>query len=221
MFENRTRAGRALGGALVHLKSQKPLVIGLPRGGIPVAWEVAQILEAPLDVIVVRKLGVPGRPEYAMGAVGENEVRLIDWNVVSRAGVTMTQLRTVVEGEEREVRDRADKFRGGLPLDLAGRTVVIADDGIATGSTVTAAVKVARELGAGSVVVAAPVAPAEVVRSLRHEADEVVVLETPEPFYAVGQAYVSFEPTTDADVATILALSRLSGRQPAPNSAAG
>ncbi|HEX6286013.1 MAG TPA: phosphoribosyltransferase family protein, partial [Acidimicrobiia bacterium] len=189
MFRDRTDAGRKLGAALAELRSGQPIVIGLPRGGVPVAAEVAQALEAPLDVVVVRKLGLPHQPEFAMGAVGEDGVRLIDWVTVADAGVTASELRFIVEREEDEVLRRAARLRGGRPPpDLDDRVVVVVDDGIATGSTATAAVRVMRDLGARMVVVAAPVAPARVVADLKRIADDVVVLETRDPFYAVGQA---------------------------------
>ena len=169
------------------------------------AAEVARILEAPLDIIVVRKLGIPYQPEVAMGAVGERGIRIVDWPLVSMAGVSAAQVEEAIERETLEVRRRSLHFRAGLaPLDLHGREVLIVDDGIATGSTALAAVSVARELGANSVTIAAPVAPAEVVTRLRSEADEVVVLETPELFRSVGQAYIDFDQVEDSAINAIL-----------------
>jgi putative phosphoribosyl transferase len=185
----------------MHLKSSKPVVLGLPRGGVPVAEEVARALEAPLDVIIVRKLGLPGHPEYAIGGIGEGDIVNVDWQVVSETGVTAPQLARVVERERAELRRRVAIYRDGRDLiDIEGRLVIIVDDGIATGSTVIAAVKVARDLGARSVVVATPVAPTDTVGRLRRVANEVVVLETPTPFYAVGQAYADFSQTRDSEV---------------------
>lgn len=205
MFRDRSEAGRRLAEALIPMRSESPVVLGLPRGGVPVANEVAKALGAPLDVIVVRKLGIPYQPEVAMGAVGEQDVRLVEWGVVSLAGVSATEVREAVERETDEVRRRARLFRGERPpLDIEGRTVIVVDDGIATGATIGAAVRVARVLGAARVVVAAPVAPPEVTMRLRHTADEVVVLETPHPFRSVGEAYVDFQQVPERVVATIL-----------------
>jgi putative phosphoribosyl transferase len=205
MFRDRSEAGRRLAEALIPMRSERPVVLGLPRGGVPVANEVAKALGAPLDVIVVRKLGIPYQPEVAMGAVGEQDVRLVDWEIVSLAGVTAAEVRDVVERETEEVRRRARLFRGGgPPLDLEGRTVVVVDDGIATGSTIGVAVRVARVLGAAHVVVAAPVAAPDVTVRLRQTADEVVVLETPRSFRSVGEAYLNFDQVPDGVVAAIL-----------------
>jgi putative phosphoribosyl transferase len=205
MFKNRVEAGRLLANALLHLADEDVVVLGLPRGGVPVAREVARALAAPLDVIVVRKLGVPGWPELAMGAVGEGDVSFIDWGVVSAAGVTGVQLSRVIQREREVLESRARLFRGDRePLDLEGRVVVIVDDGMATGSTAKAAVRVTRALGAAQVLVAAPVAPADTVDDLRSVSDAVVVLETPEPFYAVGQFYEDFRQTSDSEVVAAL-----------------
>jgi putative phosphoribosyl transferase len=205
MFKNRVEAGRLLGNALFYLAGEDVVVLGLPRGGVPVAREVARILAAPLDVIVVRKLGVPYQPELAMGAIGEGDVSFIDWEVVSATGVTGAQLARVIDRERGALERRARLFRGNRePLDLEGRVVVIVDDGIATGSTMKAAVRVSRALGAGHVIVAAPVAPAGTVDALREVCDAVVVLETPEPFYAIGQFYVEFDQTSASEVVAAL-----------------
>lgn len=205
MFKNRVEAGRLLANGLLHLADEDVVVLGLPRGGVPVAREVARALAAPLDVIVVRKLGVPGWPELAMGAVGEGDVSFIDWGVVSAAGVTGVQLSRVIQREREVLENRARLFRGDRePLDLEGRVVVIVDDGMATGSTAKAAVRVTRALGAARVLVAAPVAPADTVDDLRSVSDAVVVLETPEPFYAVGQFYEDFRQTSDSEVVAAL-----------------
>lgn len=210
MFTNRSQAGRLLAGSLAHLDGSDPVVLGLPRGGVPVAEEVARALAAPLDIIVVRKLGFPGHPEYAMGAIGEGDVVNVDWQVVSETGITAPQLARVVEREQAELRRRTASYRDGRPpLDVEGRLVIIVDDGVATGSTVIAAVKVARDLGASRVVVATPVAPADAVGRLRRVADEVVVLDMPTPFYAVGQVYADFSQTGDDEVRRALSRSQV------------
>ena len=205
MFKDRAEAGRLLGTALMQLAEEDVVVLGLPRGGVPVAREVARVLAAPLDVIVVRKLGLPYRPELAMGAIGEGDVAFIDWGVVSAAGVTGAQLAMLIQREREVLEWKASLFRGDRePLDLEGRVVVIVDDGIATGSTVKAAVRVTRALGADRVIVAAPVAPADTVEDLRSVSDAVLVLETPEPFYSIGQFYDDFSPSSDSEVLAAL-----------------
>lgn len=210
MFQNRIEAGRLLGQRLRELDLVDPVVLGLPRGGVPVAAEVAEVLDAPLDVIVIRKLGVPTHPEYAMGAIGEGDVRFVDWQVVSDAGVSATELAQVIAHESRELGRRANRFRTARSrIDISGRVVVIVDDGIATGSTVTAAIRVARDLGARRVIVAAPVAPPDTIELLSRIADHVVVLESPPSFHAVGQAYADFTPTGDDEVISILIRKRL------------
>lgn len=209
MFASRIEGGRCLGQKFGEFEFETPVVLGLPRGGVPVAAEVARVLNAPLDVIVVRKLPVPLHPESAMGAIGEGDVRVVDWQVVADAGVTATQLMRLIDEERFELRRRAQRFRAGLPrLGLSGHVVIIVDDGIATGSTATAAIRVARDLGARRVVLATPVAPAETVDLLQRIADDVVVLETPYPFSAVGQVYADFTPTSDEEVVSILSRMR-------------
>ncbi len=204
-FMNRTDAGRRLAAQLEYLRREDPVVAGLPRGGVPVAFEVAQALGAPLDVILVRKLGVPFQPELAMGAIGEDGVRVVNADVARMARVTDPQI-DVVEARERvELERRARRFRRGRPrVPLEGRTVIVVDDGIATGSTARAACRVAREHGAARVVLAVPVAPPDWTARLGREADELVCLATPEPFYAVGQFYADFSPTSDDEVVACL-----------------
>jgi putative phosphoribosyl transferase len=205
VFVNRVDAGRKLAARLTHLGGEDVVVLGLPRGGVPVGFEVAQALGAPLDVIVVRKLGVPYQPELAMGAIGEDGVRVVNADVVAMARVSEKDL-AAVEGRERsELERRARLFRGDRPrISLEGRTAVIVDDGIATGSTARAAAQVARAHGAARVVVATPVAPSDVVMRLQPDADEVVVVWTPEPFYAIGQFYSDFNQVSDAEVVELL-----------------
>ena len=204
-FRDRRDAGRRLAAALATQHLDEPVVVGLPRGGVPVAAEVAEALDAPLDVIVVRKLGVPSQPELGMGAIGEDGVRVLNEDVVKMVGVS-TQVIADVEARERvELERRARRFRGGrAAVVLAGKTVIVVDDGIATGGTARAAVEVARALGASRVVLAVPVAPPEAVASMRAVADDVVCLETPVPFSAVGQWYEDFTQTSDAEVVRLL-----------------
>lgn len=204
-FLDRADAGRRLAGQLTHLQGADVAVLGLPRGGVPVAFEVAQVLGAPLDVIVVRKLGLPAQPELAMGAIGEDGVRIINRSLVIGEQVTEAEFMNVEHSERIELDRRARRFRGDQPRTrLTGRTAVIVDDGIATGSTALAACQVARAHGATRVVVAVPVAPRSVTPVLSSEADEVVCLEAPERFMAIGQWYDDFSQTSDEEVVTLL-----------------
>ncbi|MGN6131113.1 MAG: phosphoribosyltransferase family protein [Nocardioidaceae bacterium] len=208
VFQDRVEAGRRLGERLRDLRDQDVVVLGLPRGGVPVAREVATALDAPLDVIVVRKLGVPYQPELAMGAIGEDGARVLDRDLVERAGVRDQEVREVEAREREELARRVRLLRNGRPrVPLTGRVAVVVDDGIATGSTARVACTVAHHLGAAKVVLAVPVAPAESI-ALIHEADEVVCLATPDPFYAVGSHYRDFSPVSDGEVAGLLAASR-------------
>ena len=207
-FADRTEAGTALADALLASglgDADTPVVVALPRGGVPVAAEVARGLHAPLDVIIVRKLGVPGQPELAMGAIGEGGVRVLEPEVLTARSVTGDALEAVQAREELTLRARAERLRGSRSrVDLHGRTVVIVDDGVATGSTARAAVDVARAAGAARVIVAVPVAPPSTVRALEEVADAVVAVATPEPFAAIGQWYRDFSPTSDDEVVRIL-----------------
>lgn len=204
VFEDRHDAGSQLVTKLDFLRGQDVVVLGLPRGGVPVAAVVARALDAPLDVIVVRKLGVPFQPELAMGAIGEGGVKVVDRHTVRRARVAEDELEAV-ERHERAVLDaRVDRLRRGRPrVDLRGRVAVVVDDGIATGSTARVACLVARQLGAERVVLAVPVAPADTLTHLR-EADEVVCVSAPAHFRAVGAHYDDFSPTTDDEVVALL-----------------
>jgi putative phosphoribosyl transferase len=208
MFEDRREAGHILARKLqaVHeVNSTDAVVLGLPRGGVPVAAEVADVLDAPLDVIVVRKLGMPGQPEFAMGAIGENDVLVLDEETITRDAVTPAELATVEQRERAQLDARVARLRRDRPrVDLSGRTAVIVDDGIATGATARAACQVARLLGAEWVVLAAPVAPASTV-PLLVEADQAVIVEVAHRFVAVSVFYRDFSPTSDDDVAAILA----------------
>ena len=204
-FADRADAGRRLGTALREQTPGDTVVVGLPRGGVPVAFEVAAALGAPLDVIVVRKLGVPFQPELGMGAIGEGGVRIVNEGVVREALVSEEELAEVEHRERAELERRARRFRGDRPAaSLAGRTVVVVDDGIATGSTARAACQVARAQGATRVVLAVPVGPPGVREAFGGTADEVVCLDTPSDFFAIGQFYADFAQTTDGQVVDLL-----------------
>ena len=202
-FRDRDDAGRRLGETLAARVPDPTgvVVLGLPRGGVPVARHVANALGAPLDVLCVRKLGLPSRPEFGMGAIGEGDVCVLDRNVVARAGVSEAAIDEVVRRERAELLRRTERYRGDRPpLSLTDRIAIIVDDGLATGSTARAALRVARAMGARRVVLAVPVAPPDTVTALREVADDVFALSTPSRFTAVGEWYDDFAPTTDAEV---------------------
>ncbi len=206
IFEDRVDAGRQLGRRLAELRGQDIVVLGLPRGGVPVAFEVAAALDAPLDVIVVRKLGLPYQPELAMGAIGEGGAKVLDEEVLAHARISGAELQAVEERERGVLENRVVLFRKGRTRhDLTGRIAVIVDDGIATGSTARVACRVARKQGAARVILAVPVAPAETLADLT-EPDEVVCLATPRQFTAVGYHYRDFSPTDDDEVLRLLDL---------------
>jgi putative phosphoribosyl transferase len=204
IFEDRVDAGRQLGRQLRKLRGQDIVVLGLPRGGVPVASEVAAALDAPLDVIVVRKLGLPYQPELAMGAIGEGGTRVLEQRVLAQSQISEKELEAVEAHERAVLENRVIQFRKGRSRrDLTGRIAVIVDDGIATGSTARVACRIARRLGAARVVLAVPVAPADTLGALT-EPDEVVCLATPRHFSAVGYHYRDFSPTEDEEVVQLL-----------------
>lgn len=214
-FRDRVDAGRRLSRAFEGRELPRPVVLGLPRGGVPVAAELARALDAPLDVLVVRKLGLPRQPEVAMGAIGERDARVLNEDVLSSGGVTDEQLAAVERRERAELESRVTRFRGdAAPVELHGRTAIVVDDGVATGATARVACIVARELGAASVVLATPVGAADSIAELESmpEIDEVVCLSAPRDFMAVGLHYTDFRQTTDAEVQELLAATRLERR---------
>ena len=204
-FENRDDAGKRLAEALEPLRRQEPIILGLPRGGVPVAAWIAERLGAPLDVLVVRKLAAPDNPEFAFGAVAEHGVRIFDQRLCDRLGISPRDIERISHEQGSQVRDRVSLFRAGRPIiDVRDRTVIVADDGLATGSTAEAAVRSVRAYGASRVIVAVPVGSREAVERLRRVADEVVCLETPPDFRAVGDHYADFSQVTDASVRALL-----------------
>ena len=208
-FRNRSEAGARLAPLLESLRDEHPVVVALPRGGVPVAAEIARALHAPLDVMIVRKLGVPFQPELAMGAIGEGGARVLNDDVLEATKIKPREIEEVEARERLEVVRRARRYRGDAPMvAIDGRTVLIVDDGIATGSTARAALQIARAHGARRVVLAVPVAPRETVDEMAREADDVVVLDTPSPFFAIGPWYDDFSQTTDEEVCRLLDASR-------------
>ena len=207
IYRNRVEAGARLAEALAgRAGDPQACVLALPRGGVPVAAEVARRLEAPLDVLVVRKIGAPGQPELAVGALASGDVLVMNESLTPYFAGMQPQITATIERERTELERRERTYRGGRPpLDVTGRTVILIDDGIATGSTMRAAVRALRDRGAGEIVVAVPTAPADTCDMLRNLADEVVCLDTPEPFVAVGRWYRDFDQTTDEEVRSLLA----------------
>ncbi|MGW7635752.1 phosphoribosyltransferase family protein [Streptomyces decoyicus] len=221
LFTDRADAGHRLAEALQHLRGEEPIVLGLPRGGVPVAFHVARALHAPLDVIVVRKLGVPYQRELGFGAIGEGGVRVISDDIVRRGRLEQADLASVEHAEAAELARQAERFRAGRPrLDLAGRTAIVVDDGIATGATAAAACEVVRAHGAARVVLAVPVAPPDAAERLRASTDEFVCLSTPFAFSAVGEWYRDFSQTPDDEVVSLLAQAAAGPGPAAPTSSA-
>jgi len=208
-FRDRTDAGRRLGEALAHLRGEDPLVLGLPRGGVPVAYEVARALDAPLDVAVARKVGAPGQPELGVGAVSQG-VTVIDEATVALLGLRDEDLQPIIEEETRELHRRLLLYRGSDTLpDVKGRFVVLVDDGLATGVTTRAASRALRRLQPARLVLAVPVGPPETVESIRSEVDELICLYQPPVFRAVGLWYDDFAQTSDREVLEFLERRRI------------
>ncbi|HEY9879028.1 MAG TPA: phosphoribosyltransferase [Leptolyngbyaceae cyanobacterium] len=209
-LQNREAAGQQLAQMLSSYSRQpQTLVVALPRGGVPVAAQIADALQLPLDVCLVRKLGVPGQPELAMGAIAAHGVRVLNDDIISRMGISEAVIEQValIEAEELERRDRTYRH-GRLPLNVAGQTVILVDDGIATGSTLRAAIAILRQQQPQRLVVAVPIAPPTTVEQLAKEVDEVVCLIQPEPLYSISLWYRNFDQTSDETVCQLLNQSR-------------
>ena len=205
-FVNRQAAGQAL---VERLKARagkdNVLVLALPRGGVPVAAEVARALGAPLDVMVVRKLGMPGHEEFAMGAIASGGITVLDESLIQRLRLDEGSLQAVIDKENRELARRELAYRGERPYpDLQGKEIILVDDGIATGASMRAAIQAVRQLGVEHCILAVPVAPSETLQDLANDVDEIVCVATPEPFRAVGQWYVEFGQTSDDEVSACL-----------------
>jgi len=205
-FVDRRDAGRQLGERLLPFAYENPLVIALPRGGVPVAREVARALHAPLDFLAVRKLGAPHNPEYGIGAVAEGGVRVIDPEAVAILGLRNGVVDAIAARESEELKRRVALYRGDrAPLALSGHTAIVVDDGVATGVTDTAALRALRRCGPRRLVLAVPVCPPDTESRLREEADEVICLQAPPRFFGVGQFYEDFSQVADEEVVSILA----------------
>ncbi|HZT38823.1 MAG TPA: phosphoribosyltransferase [Bryobacteraceae bacterium] len=215
-FRDRAEAGQVLAEKLRRYSGlPNAAVLALPRGGVPVAYEVARRLGAPLDVFLVRKLGVPWQEELAFGALASGGTKVIDWPLVRQLGLTETEIQAIIARELAELERRERAYRHGRPaLDVSNRVAILIDDGLATGSTMLAAVRALRALRPAQVVVAVPVAPPSTCDRLRSEADEVVCAYTPEPFWAVGAWYEDFTQTTDEEVRTLLAHAEVTDEAP-------
>jgi putative phosphoribosyl transferase len=205
-FANRTDAGRKLATKLMaYVKSPNVLVLALPRGGVPIAYEIARVLQAPLDIFLVRKLGVPWNEELAMGAIATGGVRVLNPEAMSCSDLSEPIIDEIAKREQRELERRERLYRGNRPaLDISGRTVILVDDGLATGATMRAAALALRQMRPLKIVVAVPVAPLETCEAFRNEVEEVICAITPEPFIAVGAWYSDFSQTSDEEVRQLL-----------------
>lgn len=217
-FQNRFEAGRLLASMLGHLANRPDVVVlALPRGGVPVGFEVAKALNAPLDVFVVRKLGVPGNKELAMGAIASGGIRVPNEDVVRSLGVPDEVVNMVAATEERELERRERDYRDGRPpMDVRGRTVILVDDGLATGASMRVATLALRKKDPARIIVAVPVGSPDTCAEFESEVDEVICAVTPEPFWAVGQGYRDFSQTSDEEVRHLL---RRAASLPIPKSA--
>jgi len=222
MFADRREAGRKLAARLEAYEARRPVVLALPRGGVPVAYEVAAALQAPLGVVFVRKIGAPGHAELGIGAVvdGAEPQVVLNAELERLTGATPAYVEETVRKELEEIERRRKAYLGGRePLPVRERAVLVIDDGIATGGTVRAALKGLKRAGAHPIVLAVPVAPADILPVLQREADEVIVLETPDPFLAVGLWYADFAQTTDEEVVSLLEAARRRPTQTPPGEA--
>lgn len=209
-FKDRREAGKLLAEELLEYKeSEDVVVLGLPRGGVPVAYEVAKELGVPMDVFVVRKLGVPNQPELAMGAIASGGVKIMNDSVVKGTGISDEQIEEVIEDEREKLQKREKAYRGTRPeVQLEDKTILLIDDGLATGASMRAAVTALREHQPRNIVVAVPTAPADTCQSFKSEVDKVICLKTPTPFWGVGGSYQDFSQTTNEEVRDLLERSK-------------
>jgi predicted phosphoribosyltransferase len=205
MFKDRTEAGKILADALSGYKDKSPIVLAIPRGGVVVACEVAKALKAPIDLIIPRKIGAPGQPELAIGAATEDGTTILNQDILRYLRVSDNYIKDETKHQVEEIKRRMERYLGSRPrLSIEGKVVILVDDGVATGATIRAAIASIRKRNPALIVLAIPVGPLDTVEELRREADEVICLMTPEPFYAIGQFYRSFEQTSDEEVIQIL-----------------
>ena len=206
MFKNREEAGKKLASKLLNYKAiENLIVLAIPRGGVVVGKELAQALNCPLDVLITRKIGAPGNPELGIGAVGPGGIRIIDWDLAGRVGADKDYLESKIENLKFEIEEREKKFRvGKKPLEIKDKTVILTDDGIATGATIEAAIAWLKSQKAKKIILAVPVAPPEVIKKLKPLVDELICLDQPEFFAAVGQFYHDFPQILDEEVVKLL-----------------
>ncbi len=205
MFKDRTEAGKTLAEALSEYKDKNTIVLAIPRGGVVVAYEVAKALNAPLDLIIPRKIGAPSQPELAIGAVTEDGTTILNQDIIQYLRVPDDYIKTEVKRQVEEIKRRIQRYLGDKPrLSIEGKVVILIDDGVATGATTRAAIASIRKRKPASIVLAIPVGPPDTVKELREDADKVICLMTPEPFFAIGQFYENFEQTSDEEVIQIL-----------------
>ncbi|RLG61007.1 phosphoribosyltransferase [Candidatus Geothermarchaeota archaeon] len=205
MFKDRFEAGRKLAERLKEYEKDNVLILAIPRGGVIIGYEVSKTIKAPLDLIIPRKLSAPGNPELAIGAVGPDGSMVLNKDIIKWLGVSTKYIEAEKERQMREVKRRMLRYRGSESLpEVKDKVVILVDDGIATGATMRAAIASVRKMGAKKIVVAVPVGPPETIKRLRKEADEVICLETPEPFFAIGQFYLDFEQVSDEEVIRFL-----------------
>lgn len=208
-FADRQEAGRQLAERLMPYQTENPLILALPRGGVVTGFEVAQVLKAPLDVMIVRKLGAPEQPELGIGAVAPNGIRVLDWELIRFLGISEAQLEAITRQEMQELERRLRAYRGdGPPLDVRNRTVIVVDDGLATGVTARAAILALRQMQPRKIVLAVPVSPPEAAERMRADVDELVCLHEPPDFLAVGAWYRQFDQVTDDEVIALLRRAR-------------
>ena len=222
MFRNREEAGRTLAEKLSHYRNDATgLILALPRGGVAVGYQLSLALHIPLDVFITRKIGAPGNPEYAIGAVAETGSRYLNQEAISSFDLSRHELERLIHAQEKEIARRRDLYRQGRPLpQLTGRTVFLVDDGIATGSTFMASALAIRSLQPRRLVGVIPVGPSSTIREVRAHVDELVLLMTPDPFYAVGDFFVDFTQVEDRDVVEYLNLAEAALLERAPSSPA-
>lgn len=209
VFKDRNDAGRKLAEKLRSYQHENPIVLAIPRGGVVLGYEVAKALKAPLDIIITRKLGAPGQPELGIGAIAPNGIRVLNTEVIQWLGVSQDELEAITQREQQELNRRLQRYRGDRPMpDIQERTVILIDDGLATGITARASIQALKQMQPRKLVLAVPVSSPETADALRPEVDELVCLETPPDFFAVGAHYQEFEQVTDQEVIDLLARAR-------------